>query len=215
VPGFTGWYLDTNCEASARVRARVLQGFRQVRGRLIPGAVALADETDRIIRTVPVDSGMTPEELTLWVAQCSEQQLPTALLNVRRYLVGIGGELSDEQKAGLVEACTQRYERVSDEARAAMLLILPTARLVPEIDPFEQHAIERGADEQDQAVLAALLLTRVVSADSPLLAHERVLRDPVLGAVAGALSARLAGGGTGYAHAGPTIADLARPAQGQ
>ncbi len=215
VPGFTGWYLDTSCEASARVRARVLQGFRQVRGRLIPGAVALVDETDRIIRTVPSESTMTPDELALWIPQCGEQQLPVALLHVRRHLVGMGEELSDEQKAALVEACTQRYDRLSGEARAASLLILPTARLVPELDPFEQHAIERARDEQDRRVLAALLLTRVVSADSPLLTHERVLGDPGLGAMAGALAARLADGGTGYAHAGPTIADLARPAQGQ
>ncbi len=215
VPGFTGWYLDTSCEASARVRARVLQGFRQVQGRLIPSAVALADETERIIRTVSTDSAMTPQELAVWIEQCSELQLPSALLNARRHLVGVGSEIGDEQKSMLVDACIRRYDRLSAEARSVALLILPTARLVPQIAPFEAHVLESADDETDPRVLAALLLTRAIDTDSPLLHHEAVLSDPELGTIANALRERFERGGTGYALAGPTIADLARSAQGQ
>lgn len=209
VPGFTGWYLDTSSDASARVRARVLQGFRPSQGTLIAGPLALTSETGRIVRTVAEESRMTSEELSTWIREGSEDRLPLAMLAVRNRLLSVPGMSSPEERFSLIDACVARYEALSPEARAVCLLILPSVALVPEIALLDDRAIELATGESDRCVLTALLMTRTRSATSPVLDHPVVASDPLLATIARTQRTRLIEGGARFAGAGPALADLA------
>ncbi len=209
LPAFTGWFMDSSIEATGRVRARVIQGFRQdAQGRLQKGPLALANETATVLRTTVAEAQMSPQELAIRIEQASESQLATSFLAARMLLIGIRGELEPAAAQRIVGACVDRFPTLSPQTRALAILLLPTARLVPALRPFEDAVMIFASRESDRLVLAATLLTRVTEAGDPILDLEAVASDPELRAIAGGVRARAEREGVSYANTGPGVGKL-------
>ncbi len=209
LPSFTGWFMDSSIESTGRVRARVIQGFRQdAQGRLSKGAIAVASQTATVLRTAIHESTMSADELAIRIEQASEGQIATSLLAARMLLIGIKGELDPPEAQRIVDACVDRFASLSPDARATAILLLPTPRLVPALQPFEDAVKMNAAGESDRLVLAATLLVCVTSPDDPILDLEAVAADRDLATIAQGVRARVAREGAGYASAGPAVGDL-------
>ncbi len=209
LPAFTGWFMDASMESTGRVRARVTQGFRQnAEGMLVKGAIAVAAQSETVLRTTTAEALMSPQELAIRIEQASEAQLPHALLAARMFLIGFRGSFEPETIDLIVNACAERYPKLSAEARAAAVLILPTPRLVASMQPFEDAVKLAATTETDRHVLAATLLACVIAGDDPILDLPAIQADGDLALIAQGVRARYTNGADGFASAGPGVGAL-------
>lgn len=205
-PGRSGWLYEALGWRSMRVRWRVIQGFRfEGSGGYRPGPMCLTTETGTVIRRPMPEATLTPQQLADRIAGDPRPLMPrlaqaTRVLALRGVTdVGPGGAqvvLEPEAWRRVAEAWAARYPGLSAVERAAIAAVVPHARLVPALAPFDAVLAAEG----DPLPLAVVVLTRVVSPDDPLLSRARESGDALVRELGEILAQRLAGPDRVYAR---------------
>lgn len=166
-PGFSGWLLEMSAGELARVRYRVVQGFRfgGEKGTQA-GPLSLSVETGTVIRQALTGVALAPADLAQTLRDAQGPAFVEAVASARwRFFRDQGGlnRLAPEDVAALTAALSQRYLDGDRLQRLTLLAMLPSARYLPRLDPFEQTV--RSAPETDADVLALRAVTRGLGPD--------------------------------------------------
>jgi len=216
--GFTGWLGEVMCSDVARMRWRVLQGFRSSeQGVIEAGPGCLTTETGTVVRNPIAESTLDPTEIPTRVANRDEAELlPLAvLLRARVIAIGMLPE-ADAERPNLIAATTEvinafaaRYPTLSPLGRMMLACVLPHARQLAEMEAFDRVALQ----DQDPRVLALQLVSRCADAELPTLVAACESSDPTLREIATRHRARLATPDVCFARVGPSLSDFNPPAE--
>jgi hypothetical protein len=235
---YTQWLREVNASISLRDRYRVIQSFQpSARGGLVNSPFALVSESPLIQRLMlglsrrPVDDliasirpgtaggGIDPMDGGAAPGIEQDVSLQAAIIaTVSRTIEPLPDlALSDQDKRRLVAAWIERYEASDELARALMVLKLPHAGQMVEMEPFDRMVLESVVGESlaspsaNPALLVAAMLTRVRDAESPVFEVAAQSGDARVRRLAASLSDRLANGRPTFANALPGTAGLASP----
>lgn len=238
---YTQWLREVNASISLRDRYRVIQSFQpSPRGGLVNSPFALVSESPLIQRIMlglsrrpfedliaavrpggglpvdPMDDG--PDVFATDGVDRDVSLRAVITATVSRTIEPLPDlVLSADQRRALAAAWIERYAASTELERALMVLKLPHARQVSEMQAFDTMVIESVVGEsltgpsKDPALLVAAMLTRVRDADSPLFEVAAQAEDGRVRRLARRLAERLADGRPTFAKAGPGTAGLASP----
>lgn len=219
---YTDWLRDVNAQTSLRDRYRVLQSFRPgPRGGLVNGPLALVNESNILQRTMLPLSRAPAEEIEAAIASEDPRDLRGALVATLSRCIEPSEdlELSADERTRLARAWVARFSEGTDDERALILLELPHAGQVAEMEAFDTAAVRTVvADALERAkapetVTAALLLTRVRDPESPVFELAAQSGDARLRALGRELAQRLEEGRPSMATAGPGVAAFSPPVE--
>lgn len=237
-PGFVGWMIESSAQRTVRARWRTLYGFVQnEQGIPVPGPMGLTAETRSTLRPALPEAVLDSASLSDRVRNAPESELPAALVAVRSRLLddqlavanptpapvptfrGVDPPktvdrpnttgLSGDDRAALGAACAERYASCSREARIMMLVTVPHELQCAEMKAFD--AIAR--QEKDPGVAMVAIVTRVRSANDPMLAWAAGAGDTRLELVARTQAGAIDAKAKIYANAGPGLYGMILGAQ--
>lgn len=208
-PGQSGWLISTMANRSVPVRWRFVQGFLfDSNSGFRPGPMSLTAETDAfVIRPLP-DSMLTADELAKAIAASPEGSIQRFAALTRSMIlaplvlappVKVASPLRPDAIAPKVEApevvklkpvadaLVARYQALGPAARAMLALVVPHARLCPDMEVFDAAA----RADQDPQVRCIVLCTRVVDPADDLLKAGLSSDDVRVRNLATAVAARL------------------------
>ncbi|MGP1272273.1 MAG: hypothetical protein ACTS22_02970 [Phycisphaerales bacterium] len=207
--GMVGWVQEVKAAHRIRGRWNALQGF--VAGQGVPystGPLSRSSETGLLTRRPDDRILLDGERLVREASSAQEARLLSLLPVFRSALIDIdraGGPLADEQAEALARALAARYPGLAGTTRLAFAAVMPSGRIRPSLQPLDEALLA----ETDPAVLPAVLLTRVGSADAPILARCEASDDQRLASFARRLRLRLEAGVTaGFAFTPPPASHL-------
>jgi len=217
---YSRWLRVANAHVTQRDRYRAIQSFQLgPKGGLINGPLGLIAESRIVQRPAAESLGLDFEGLIDLIGSEDPATLrPAIIASVTRLMQEHASIALDKpQRQRLAAAWLERFARSSEEERALILLWLPHGAQVPEMEVFDSGVIEiiRLASEDGQPagdpVLAAAMLTRVRTPDSPVFELAAASESARVRSMAVLLSDRARAMGTGYATAGPGVGALAPP----
>lgn len=210
-PGQSGWLVSLMADRSVPIRWRFVQGFLiDMSSGFRPGPLSLTAETEAfVIRPLP-DSTLSTNELADGIAASPEGTLrrfaglvrarvlsPLALaLPAKVTVPAKPGEVVPKPTATPAEApkltsvagaLVGRYATLNASTRAVLAVVVPHARLCPDMAPFD--AAVRA--DQDPLVQCIVLSTRIVDPADPLLKAAKDSVDPRIRQMALAVESRL------------------------
>jgi tetratricopeptide (TPR) repeat protein len=192
------FYLDAFAARTVRTRWRLVQGFTFVRETgYQPGPLCLATDSSIVTKKPLAEASVAYEELARRVRQDPEETLISVLTAIRAHWNAVSPTLapmSEEQKAAIAAAAAERYPKLGDHARIAMLLKLSSANLWPAMAPLDEVALQ----DKDPDVLPIVLLTRADEPDHPTFDWASRTGNAKVERLSTLLKRRLERGG--YAH---------------
>lgn len=214
-PGFGGWALGLADPGPWRQRWRMLQGFRiDGEGITLPGVFSLAVEVPMVQRqglNAPMaETGVLAQSLRAAQGQELANALGVAAIRLQR--VGQPDGLKQDEARVLIGALLTRYSAENAQVRSLMLARLPVAALAPSMEEFDEAV--KKIDEADAGVMLLKVVTRVRSANDPLLNAARAMTDSSLRAAVDAHEARLRASTRVYSTWGYLIGPTQLGAQG-
>jgi len=193
-PGILGGVLQRLGGTSARIRWRVVQGFKLNRtGFYEPGAMCLSTETPTIARPPSSRSSASFATLNGWIERGTTVEMAESIFAfIERITTPPAGqpEVTPEDLSAFIAAATARYRTANRAEKAILIAFCPTALQAP---PFAALDAEITR-ETDDGLLKCFLGIRVPTADSPLLAPDAWTSRPELQGFADLARARLADG---------------------
>lgn len=209
-PGILGGILQRLGSSSARVRWRVIQGFRlDQQGVYQSGALCLSTETATLSRPVSSRSIAEFSSLVGWIEKGTTREMAESLLSfMERLGTPTPGQpqITKADVDALVAAVVSRYRSADRAEKAILMAHCPSSLLVPPMAALDMEA----ARESDEGLLKYFLGMRIPSADSPLLAADAWSSRPAVQSFADLVRARLADGERTFATIG--MQDPASPA---
>ncbi len=217
---YSRWLRVANAHVTQRDRYRAIQSFQLgPMGGLINGPLGLIAESRIIQRPAAESLALDVEGLIGLIGSEDAATLRPAIIATVTRMMQEQGPLTLErtERESLAAAWLERFARSSPEERALILLWLPHGAQVSEMEAFDTGVIEiiRLASEDGQPagdpVLAAAMLTRVRTPESPVFELAAASESGRVRSMAALLSERARSMGTGYATAGPGVGALAPP----
>jgi len=197
--GESGWVLERNSAYTARVRWRVLQGFRiGPTGTYEAGPTSLSADTGTLLRHALPETRLPTEELARHIRLSPPSGLIALVSAARTRLITRAGQEDTAAVDSLVQALIDRYVSLPKIDRAMFLATLPSASQVPAMAPFD--AVARAESAPD--LLAIALVTRVEDADDPALTRAAAQDDPRWALFASLIAQRLGQDVAVYARSG-------------
>lgn len=219
---YTDWLRDANAQTSLRDRYRVIQSFQPgPKGGLINGPLSLVGESG-IVQRVMLPMSRSPASDIVAAAGSDDPVLfrAAAVATLSRMISPSQGLVfSEDDRRSIAKAWGERFVRASDAERAFLLLTLPHAGQDESMEGFDASAVETIVGDglerakADPIVLAAAMLTRVRTPDSPVFELAAQSPDERVRGLGAMLKARVERMGRGYASAGPGVEGLAPPTQ--
>jgi hypothetical protein len=209
--GVLGSILQRLGSSSARVRWRVLQGFRLNRdGFYDPGPLCLTSETATIARPVMVRSSADISSLIGWIEKGTPREMAESILTlIERLSTQKAGRdpVSAEQVSAAIQAMVNRF-KVADTAEKAILLTLcPSVTQLPPAIALDSVAIQ----DSHKGIIRLILGTRIGKADSPALGADAWNGFPSIQPFADLVRERLESGARTIATLGAREEDSAAP----
>lgn len=195
VEGLAELALEINRDQSLRLQPRVVQSFRPGRrGLADPGPFATSVTVQPISLPPLPEAALTPERLAerLGGATGTALERAVAAAGGLLYRAAAGAEPPDAARV-IAASCAELAATGSAELVTLLALNLPPASQLPAMRAFDAAAIERATTEPDPALVAAVLLTRVASAEHELIDHAGSIEQ--LATLARARRAQLETGG--------------------
>ena len=184
--GVAGAVLERGASSATRLRWRVVQGFQAVGIARFAGPGCVEASTGTLAREALPEARLAPEELARLIAAADDDAAPALAVALRVLLSGP----ADGSAAGAVAALAARYPSLGPTARATVVATVPSAARSPVAAPLD----EAVRAERDPRVLGAAIVSRVTTADDPLLTTAESARDPRAARIAALHRARLAAG---------------------
>ncbi|MEM8756422.1 MAG: hypothetical protein AAGF47_01400 [Planctomycetota bacterium] len=207
-PGVSGWVQEVKGGHRQTARWNAIQGF--VAGQGVPfaaGPLSRSSETDLLSRR-PSSAVRDDSQDLIRNADVATVSRLIDLLPVYRAAMldrdRPGGTLNDGDTEAIARSLAARLGELDAESRIAIAVTMPSAVIRRAMQPLDDALFA----ETDPGVLKAVLLTRVTTADHPVLGRAMQSTDPSLVKVAELLAARLA---RAEAGAGRGVAFLAPP----
>ncbi|MEO1583799.1 MAG: hypothetical protein AAFR96_04405 [Planctomycetota bacterium] len=189
--GAAGLIQDIKAGHRVRSRFNALQNFQVGQG--VPyqrGPLSLASETPLITRVPLTQATLPAQDLVAYARTADEPALVEFLPAFRAALADVDypqGQLSAADAAELAGVIAARYPGLSLDTRAAIVAIMPPARMRQELAPLDRVVLQ----ETDPLLAGVALVSRVTSASDPSIAEATNSEDPALAGLARALAARL------------------------
>ncbi len=208
---YTDWLIDLQSFSTLRGRWRVLQGFTTGRfGGLSNSPFGLVTETPITLRLPLMQMVMNNEQLLEKLESDGGLVRRETVRAIASLLVtdndGYRRTLAESQ--ALVQGLIALYARASSDERAEMLLVLPHAKQLDLMTPFDEQVRELlvvdGLVEKqtvDPDLLCAVLLTRVTDPENPVFEVAKNHEDRRVRILGELLQQRLVSGGKSYATA--------------
>lgn len=170
--GVLGSILQRIGGSSARVRWRVLQGFRLNReGFYDPGPLCLTSETATIARPVVLRNGAEMSSLIGWIEKGTPREMAESILAlIERLSTQKPGEstITQEDVVAAIQAMVNRYRSADLAEKAILLALCPSAMQLPPATSLDAAAIQ----DPDDGLVKFILGTRVPVPTSPALAPD-------------------------------------------
>ncbi len=193
-PGILGGLLQRLGGSSARIRWRVVQGFKLNRdGYYDPGPLCLSTETATISRSPSMRSVAELSSLYGWIEKGTSIEMAESILAfIERILTRAPGqpEVTQADIDAFVAAMLKRFARADIPEKSIILVLCPSAVQSPAFAALDAEM----AKEEDEGLLKCFLALRAPSETSPLLAPDAWSARPRVQAFADLLRARLADG---------------------
>jgi hypothetical protein len=235
--GYAGLVLDLTCDAQARVKWRLIQGFTpSATGNFVAGPLSLASESPPVTRNPLPEAHLPVEQLIANIGVQSGDELFRSLIAARQKLwahvvsqdilsassVSTDKDKNDKKDKGSAPtppAATDAQAGDRSQIVAALAARLPSlspmqrvliASMMPHAGQIAETAPLDAAllADTDPSVQIVALLTRVKKADDPALVAATKSTDPRLSELASLLSTRLATETMCYAKLAPGLAAI-------
>jgi len=174
---YASWLRMVNAHSSQRDRYRAVQSFQPTsRGGLGPGPLGLIAETGIVQQTALGLARGSVDELVDAISMSDSVGLRrTAIATLSRvYQTDDALKLGRAEQDRVVQVWTERFAAMTDAERTLALLVLPHGLQSLAFEAFDNAVIETIVAEglqgarSDSGLLAAALITRVRSPDSPV-----------------------------------------------
>lgn len=192
-PGFSGWLSNVKSGHMIRSRWNLLQGFQVGRGQLYSaGPMCLSGEAPLL--TIEPDARVRSplNDIARELEIRDESRMIALLPSVRAAIVDPnrpGGPPTPSEIELIARTVAQRYPALSNEARLAVVALLPHSYMAPSMRILDETVLA----ETDPTILAAAIFTRARTADHPALSRAAASDNSRLATLAKKLQERLSG----------------------
>ena len=166
--GFTAWSSGNHSDSAQRLAYRLLLGFVvDTNGAPLLNGAGFSADTSGISRTSPPSVSQKLEAISEALIAASGKELFNLIAGLRPKLIS-SKAIPDVAVSKVIETLIGKYAGATANERAAMLCLVPHHGLAPICKPFDDAVI--SGNEADALVRMLRIVTRVATADSPLLA---------------------------------------------
>ena len=198
--GLAGWLADVECAYPSRARWRAIQGFDSSdSGPRKPGPACVEDTTQTLLRQPLPEARITVDTLLERLPKATGDELWNLIIASRMQILNSTRRgIFDPVARTIADALKPLYGTWDAPTRLFALATLPPAGEVQTMIGFDEAA----RAERDPLVVRAAILTRITSANDPLLDAAIASNDPALAHLATIHRERLTQGVETYAQRG-------------
>jgi len=198
--GLAGWLADVECAYPSRSRWRAIQGFDSSdSGPRKPGPACVEDTTQTLLRQPLPEARITVDALLERLPKATGDELWNLIIASRMQILNSTRRgIFDPVARTIADTLKPLYTTWDAPTRLFALATLPPAGEVQTMIGFDEAA----RAERDPLVVRAAILTRITSANDPLLDAAIASNDPALAHLATIHRERLTQGVETYAQRG-------------